>query len=272
MRPGPVALVSLAAAVAVAGCRAATEPTRRVAVSAALASDLALVRGQRVLFLHHSVGVNVLAGIQALDGEAGSGLRVLELPPDESIPDGAGILHAGVGKNGDPASKIDGFAALLRGRSFGPGLALMKLCYVDIDPRTDVGAVFERYARTVEALRRELPDVRLAHVTTPLERRPTDLKSRVRRLLGLPVWVDASNAKRAEYNRRLLERFAADPVFDLAAAESTAEDGSRSLDAGVPSLRGEYTDDGGHLNARGQRHVAAAAIRFLAAAARGEGL
>jgi hypothetical protein len=146
----------------------------------------------------------------------------------------------------------------------------MKLCFVDFDPRTNVDDLFGHYQRTVEDLKREHPEIRFAHVTAPLFRRPTDLKSSARRLLGREVWEDAANVKRAEYNRRLKETFASDPVFDLARVEATGPDGSvSSFEQGgrtYLTLHPSFTDDGGHLNASGQRTAGAAAIRFLAAA------
>ncbi len=180
-----------------------------------LPADLALIARKRVYFLHHSVGGNILAGVEQLGAEVGTAPIRMATPEDAS-PDGPVLVHGSGGRNGEPLSKTEAFAALIRGGRVRPSLAFMKLCYVDFNPRTDVEAIFSAYARTLEALEREHPEIRFAHVTTPLTRRPTDLKSRARRLLGLEVWEDASNAKRAEYNRRLVERFPSDPVFDLA--------------------------------------------------------
>jgi len=60
---------------------------------------------------------------------------------------------------------------------------------------------------------------------------------------------------RGEFNRLLRERYAEDPIFDLAAVTSTYPDGRRetfTLDGKTyESLVPAYTDDGGHLNAVG---------------------
>jgi hypothetical protein len=244
-------------------------------MTAALQQDLAAVRGGRILFTHHSVGVNVLAGVDALAREAGVPLRVATLE-EAAGADGPLLAHGGGGRNTDPRSKIDHFAAVIRARpGVRPELAFLKLCYVDFAPDTDVPALFAHYQATLEALEREHPEIRFAHVTAPLFRRPTDLQSAAKRLLGRPVWEDAANARRAEYNALLRARFAGDPVFDLAAVESTGPDGAPCRTAvdgrEVPSLDPRYTDDGGHLNAAGQRAAGAAAIRFLAAALQGKG-
>jgi hypothetical protein len=241
-------------------------------MGAALEQDLKAVQGGRILFTHHSVGVNILAGVDALSREAGVPLLVLSVEEGAAAA-GPAIVHGGGGRNTDPRSKIDHFAALIRSTpSLRPDLAFMKLCYVDFAPDTDVPALFAHYHQTLEALKRERPEIRFAHVTTPLFRRPTDLRSTVKRLLGRSVWEDAANARRAEYNALLRERFGADPVFDLAGVESTGPDGApcRTEVEGRPvqSLDPRYTDDGGHLNAAGQRAVGAAAIRFVAAALR----
>jgi hypothetical protein len=238
-----------------------------------LDADLAVARKGRIFFSHHSVGRNVLAGIQSLDARAG-GERLQVVDLDEALMrPGPLLAHASGGRNQDPKSKIDYFAATLRGTSaLAPDLAFMKLCYVDFEPRTDVEGLFAHYRSTLEALKREHPRIRFAHVTVPLMESPSDLKSSLRRLLGREVWEDASNARRTEFNQRLVEAFGADPVFDLARAETIGPDGSsvtRSQGQGqVPSLHPAWSEDGGHLNAAGQQVAGAAAIRFLGSALR----
>ncbi len=240
-------------------------------VTQQLAADLAKVKEARILFSHHSVGRNVLAGVSRVESEVGGRpIRLVSIEEAGAL-DGALLAHGSGGRNGDPRSKIDFFAATLRGdRALRLQLAFMKLCYVDFDPATDVDALFEHYRRTLEALRREYPEIRFAHVTVPLHRRPSDVKSVLRRLAGREVWEDRANAKRAEFNRRLLEAFPDDPVFDLARLESTGPHGDVAtfeLDGrSYPSLHPALTDDGGHLNAVGERAAAVAAIRFMAGA------
>jgi hypothetical protein len=184
------------------------------------------------------------------------------------------LAHGGGGRNGDPKGKIDIFAAAIRkDAGLHPNLAFLKLCYADVDPRTDVADVFEHYRKTLEDLRREFPGIRFAHVTIPLMEHPVDLKNRIYRVIGREVWADASNVKRAEFNRRLLEAFPADPIFDLAKLEATRPDGGQAtFEAGgktYPSLWAGYSEDGGHLNVAGQRAAAAEAARFMAGALQG---
>lgn len=239
-----------------------------------LGAELAVIRQGRILFTHHSVGVNILAGMERIDAAAGgSRLRMATLDEAATLA-GPVLAHGGGGRNTDPRSKIDAFAALIRREPLlGPDLAFMKLCFVDFEPTTDVGALFSYYQRTLEALKRERPGMRFGHVTVPLFRRPTDLKSSLKRLAGREVWEDAANARRAEFNERLRRAFASDPIFDLAGAEATGPDGrTASFEVAgreVPSLDPRYTEDGGHLNALGQEVVGAEAIRFLARALQG---
>lgn len=270
---GTIIAATLVAAVAFA-CRPAAQASRgegEPIMGPQLERELAAVRAARILFMHHSVGRDVLAGIEALDAELGGG-RIRMTTLHEAAADPAPLLaHFSGGRNTDPKSKMDAFAAALRAEPrLLVDVALMKLCYVDFDPRTDVAGLLAHYQRTAAEIRDARPDVRLAHVSVPLTRRPTDLKSSVRRLLGLEVWEDAANARRAEFNRRLAAAFPQDPAFDLAKVEATAPDGAVSTfeyeGALHQSLHPGYTDDGGHLNAAGRRAAGAAAIRFLAAA------
>jgi hypothetical protein len=238
-----------------------------------LAGDLATLRQARIYFYHHSVGENVLAGIQQLDAEAGGGRLNFTSVAEAARVQGPVLAHGWGGLNKLPKTKIDFFAATLRGeRGLNADLAMMKFCYVDFNPRTDVDDLLAYYKRTLDALKLENPGTRFAHVTVPLTARPTDLRSRARRLLGLEVWEEAANAKRIEFSRKVKEAFPSDPVFDLASVEARGPDGveTTSEHAGKRylSLYPGYTEDGGHLNASGQRTAGAAAVRFVADALR----
>lgn len=246
------------------------------ATAASLADDLAVVRRARIYFYHHSVGLNLLEGVQRLDSEAGGGGGGVKLasPAEAARAQGPVLAHGWGGENRQPRTKIDSFAATLRAeRALAPDLAFMKFCYVDFDPRTDVDALFGHYRQTLDALKREFPGVRFAHVTVPPTDSPTDLKSRTKRLMGLEVWADASNARRAQFSRKVRAAYPEDPVFDLAEVESTEpETGTRATSEHggqrYPALQPRFTDDGGHLNGAGQRVAGAALIRFMAAALR----
>src|SRR5438445_5094679 len=72
-----------------------------------LATDLGVVRQARIAFSHHSVGVNILAGIGRLDaGSTGTRLRLASLEEAAAL-EGPVLAHGGGGSNGAPKSKID---------------------------------------------------------------------------------------------------------------------------------------------------------------------
>ncbi len=259
------------AASALIGCQRGqvdSSASTQQAVSAELRGNLERARQRRVLFAHKSVGENVLSGLRAVLAESSLEWKIANV---EQAPVGAVLVEATPGENGDPRSKVDGFAALVRQASPPPDLALMKLCYVDVVEGTDVAAVFGHYEQTLKQLEQELPQIVFGHVTVPLSPPSRSAKDRVKRWVGRSVWADVGNAKRAEYNARLRAAFPAERIFDLAAIEATRPDGSREeIVVGgqtVPSLVPAYASDaGGHLNALGQRVAAEGFVRFVVAA------
>ena len=235
-----------------------------------LAVDLAADRQARILFSHHSVGANIIEGVKRLDAEnpGGGHIRVTSLN-EAAASKGPMLIEFSGGQNGEPKSKIDAFAATIRGEPhLKPDLAFMKFCFVDFNPRTNVDDLFNYYRKTIVALKKEYPEIRFAHITVPLTERPTGLKWRLFRLIGKEVWEDEANVKRAEFDRLLKESFGADPVFDLSRIEATSPDGHLTTfeerGQNYPSLYPGYTEDGGHLNTVGQQVAGEAFIRFMA--------
>jgi hypothetical protein len=148
-------------------------------------------------------------------------------------------------------------------------IAVCKLCYVDVTPATDVRQLFDLYRRHVDEVRRRHPGITIVHVTLPLTAAEPVLKAVAKRVLGRATGRDL-NIKRNDYNRFLCDHYGStDVIFDLAAAESTKPDGSRSCftvgDETRYTLSPEFTSDGGHLNEPGRRM---AAHEFLLALAR----
>ncbi|MBN2195883.1 MAG: hypothetical protein JW751_23905 [Polyangiaceae bacterium] len=250
-----------------AGAALGCEPSAKVTIDMnELRPAIHAVETKRVLFTHKSVGQNLLEGLGGILTDSGTPWKVVPL---EGAGDGPALLEATPGENRDPRSKIDGFAELVRKTNPRPDAALMKLCFVDISVETDLDGLFEHYQTTVRALKKDVPDVVIVHVTVPLSVNATDAKSRVKRWLGRSVWSDAENAARAAYNDRLRTAFAGEPIFDLAALESTRPDGSREefvvQGKTVPALVAAYASDpDGHLNRDGQRHVARGFLEVLA--------
>lgn len=242
--------------------------------SGELRRDLETISRARILFGHQSVGRNLLAGLHDLSESLGVPLRILEIkdaPPDE-LP---GLFHVGIGRNGDPRSKWEHFVRLLdeptRPRY---DVAMMKLCYVDLTHRSKWTAneLLEPYARALHEAQVRWPDTRIAHVTMPLRVQVRSPKLRLKRWLGMTVREDEDNVLRNEFNAGLRTRFADELIFDLAAIEATRDHKS---DSGffrdqrfVLTLAPEYSSDGGHLNAEGQRQAAIGLVHTLASVLR----
>jgi hypothetical protein len=257
--------------VAVVGCRDLPAPEMTVAArpSAETIPDNAWQRlsNRRILFGRQSVGRNILDGVSELAGrDPRFGLSIQEFSGETPSN---GITHFVVGENGKPATKMAAFASVLDSLSNEePDVAGFELCYLDFSRDTDEREVFDKYRSTIDSIRLRHPKLQLIHLTTPLTADEPRLKFLLKQLLGRVTERDL-NAKRARYNAMLRQAFGSrDAVFDLAGAESTLEDGSRTVSrsAGieVESLAPEYTDDGGHLNARGRRVVAGQFLAFLA--------
>jgi lysophospholipase L1-like esterase len=102
----------------------------------------------------------------------------------------------------------------------------------------------------------------------PLTTRSPGWKRMLNRILGRREAADVANVNRERYNIGIRTRYPGDPLFDLAAVESTAPDGSRSTfalngETGYALIE-EYTTDGGHLNVRGRMAAARELVRVLA--------
>jgi hypothetical protein len=225
---------------------------------------------KRILFGHQSVGNNIISGIEELiSAHKQITLNISQAEEAGSIQK-PGFYHFGVGRNTDPRSKIDDFARRLRaGLGAHIDVAFFKLCYLDLDTGTDTRALFGHYQRALANLRREFPGITFAHVTVPLVAVQEGPKAWIKTFIGRPLYGIEDNYQRNEYNKLILETYGGkEPVFDLAKAESTYPDGTRShLVSGgreIFVLAPEYTSDGGHLNHTGRRVVAGEFLRFLA--------
>lgn len=235
------------------------------------------VADMRVFFAHQSVGANIVQGVVDLGADERGHVLTVTRAADELAIVGPGIYETPVGRNGDGRSKIDHFARLLdSGIGSKVDVAFMKLCYVDIDEHTDVSALFDHYRTTLDGLAERHPGVKFLHVTTPLQGPPpgfvTGLKQIVKRMMGRGGKGAARNAARETYNDLMRGAYGGrGTLFDLAWIESTSPRGTATTlpydGRRVRCLAAEYTDDGGHLNARGRRVVARKLILALAQSA-----
>ena len=222
-----------------------------------------------VVFGHQSVGNNLLSGVERLAAWEKARIAIREQRQGPAL---AGINHFLIGRNGDPAAKIRDFAAAIdAGAAQGADVAMMKLCYADFNATTDARQVAEQYISSLESLSRRYPDTRFVAVTVPLRAVQTGAKAWGKRLLGQLPGGYLDNARRGEFNTRLRERYlATGRLFDLARAESDAsgECCRVSVDGQeVETLNPELTQDGGHLNERGQVLVGSAFLSFASALA-----
>jgi hypothetical protein len=245
--------------------------TPSVRVDEPSATQLQTVAHTRVLFGHQSVGANVLTGIPALfDAGDVPAPRIVETR-DAVASDTGFIAHAYVGRNGDPLGKLVDFAEVLDGPLGGEvDVALVKLCYVDIDATTDVDMVFDAYVTTMADLAARHPDVRFLFTTVPLTA-DRSLKSKVKAVVGRDDRMGpADNQARQRYNEMIREQYGrTGQLFDIAAVEST-------MLQGTPTERGEgdgtyyvlndhLRSDRAHLNEQGAAAAAAELVRVVAA-------
>ncbi len=273
----PYAAVALSVALVVSSCRKPERPATSAPVRLAeLLPDDAVGRLTRktVFFGHQSVGFNLLDGIRDWAAEDPRLRLDIRETADLATLAGPAFAHARIGRNGNPASKIADFTNALRRRGgTRVDVALMKFCYTDFARLEDVPGVFRSYSEALADLRRESPGTTFVHVTTPLTApvNPAKLfvKDWVKRALGRPTGAGSERAIN-EFNDLVRKTYLGrEPVFDLAAVESTRADGTRVTRrwAGnaVELLAPEYTSDGAHLNEAGRRRAALELLKVLTA-------
>jgi hypothetical protein len=225
---------------------------------------------KKIFFGHQSVGSNIIQGIRELMAtDPRLKINVVKSADPQSIPAPA-IVEFEIGRNGDPRSKNEAFAAILdKGMGAHGGIAMFKYCYVDIDSSTDVQKMFTDYRAEINTLKAKYPALKIAHITVPLTTVEPTTKAWIKSMLGRTTTQDV-NAKRNEFNNLLRKTYSGvDPIFDLAEVESTQSDGTRSYfirdGEKIYTLAPEFTTDGGHLNEAGRRAAAEVLLQVLAA-------
>lgn len=235
-----------------------------------IGNDLRSLMSARIFFGHQSVGQNIVDGIDELLSRHGLPSDYI-ISADQPPPSGKGFLwHRPVGKNMHPISKCEDFTRILNHpMARDIDFALCKFCYIDINEHSNITDLFKRYQQHMKLLKVRHPDIRFIHTTVPLRHNATGPGVWFRELLGRANRSKLANINRNRFNRLLVEEYTNEPIFDLAASESTCPDGRRSSFTYKNrdiyySLAGEYTDDGGHLNNTGRIKVAEDLIRYLA--------
>lgn len=225
---------------------------------------------KRIFFGHQSVGYNIVAGLQDIVNENSKiSLGFKETFDPNSYEPGV-ISHYRIGYNEDPRSKLDMFAFLARaGGAEKADIMFFKFCYVDFNSATDVQFLFDSYKAAFKELKTQFPNTTFIHCTVPLTTIQTGPKAWIKGVLGRPAAGIVENAKRHDFNEMLRQTYSGkEPVFDIAAAESTFLDGKRAVYEFNGSqyyyLIPDYASDGAHLNEQGRKVVATKLLLLLA--------
>ncbi|MCU7932419.1 MAG: hypothetical protein KZQ90_16580 [Candidatus Thiodiazotropha sp. (ex Codakia rugifera)] len=239
-----------------------------------LAKDLETLASARVFFGHQSVGNNIIDGLESIARDVQDvDLSIMDF---HSFSESAGgcLVHSRVGKNAEPRSKCVDFGQIIDQKLSGMiDYAMLKFCYIDINRDTDVAKMFSDYQQIMDDLVGRHPEITFVHTTIPLRHSPSGPSIWLREVLGRPNISKLDNIKRNQFNRLIYSTYGASPIIDIAASESTYPDGTREsfkMDGQTYySLIGDYTHDGGHLNAIGSLHVASTFVQELAQIIRG---
>lgn len=225
---------------------------------------------RHIFFGHRSVGRNLVEGLERLLASQDSPALVIHRRKAPGASGSPGLYELDIGSNRIPATKDLAFANILAS-GFGdiPGaIAMQKYCYVDVGPKTDPVRLFDQYAAHVARCRKRHPGLTWVHFTIPLQTVPGGVYETIGNWVGAPTHASL-NASRERFNDLMRSRYGAtEPVFDIAAMQSTRADGGQVLrryrGSLVRTMAPEWTDDGGHLNEAGREWVAAPFLTFLA--------
>lgn len=238
----------------------------------ASAEQLHAVSHARVFFAHQSVGSNIVDGVPAV-------YQAKNLPAPEFTQLAAAgaddnLLEVQIGENGDPLGKIAEFDELIRsGLGNTINVAVLKLCYVDVQEGTDVQKIFNQYRDTLAGLRSDYPNVEFVPATVPLTTLDGPLDT-VKAWLGRgDGFGPGDNLVREELNALLRAEYAGTGLlFDIAAIESTTLHGDRVTGRHngniYYALEETYASDTAHLNPKGAAVVADSFLAVVANAAR----
>jgi len=228
---------------------------------------------KRIFFGHQSVGYNIIDGIIEIIKERDYiKLNIVETV-DSTAFDRPIFAHAQVGRNTEPASKINGFKNIIdAGVGDKVDIAFFKFCYVDVMRDSNTRKIFDNYRNTIEDLKAHYPRTIFLHVTVPICSAPKGaeraLKESIKLLVGKPGVLD-DNIKRQHYNTLLNVVYSkTEPIFALALVESVDPNGFRCYATKraekVFVMASQYTDDGGHLNEEGRKRTGEQLLIILA--------
>lgn len=234
-------------------------------------NKLEALSNKTYFFGHQSVGRNMLDGLRmVMQDNPAVKLKIIESESVTSLEPGT-FMHANVGKNKQPQTKIDHYlGALDSGLGNKVDAAFLKFCYVDMSQTGDPQRLFNQYQSSVQALKTKYPGTTFIHFTLPLESIPGGFKTTIKDLIGKEISERMDNVRRTEYNRLLREAYSGkEPVFDIARFESIDPTTGKATKFDLDGQQYEAmapgnTDDGGHLSDSGKRWIAEQLIVFLA--------
>ncbi|MDR3598829.1 hypothetical protein [Clostridium sp.] len=234
-----------------------------------ISNKIRIISQAHIFFGHQSVGGNIVSGLKKIYSESNQNDSVVEELNDNSRLEGKYFVHTNIGNNGEPDSKFREFENIvnkLSGKKLE--IAMMKLCFVDINKNTKLEDVFNSYASMVDSTQKKYPNLTIVHFTVPLKSQPSFINKIKAIIKNRDIDDPQDNIARNRYNDLILSKYSNQFVFDLAKVESTYPDNTREfiIINGKPvyTLIKEYTDDGGHLNKMGQQIIAENLIAKLA--------
>lgn len=233
---------------------------------------------KKIYFGHQSVGFNIMDGIkEIMKKNPAIRLNLRETKDPGEFKTGI-FAHSPNGENLHPKTKVDAFVkTMTSGLGRSVDIAFFKLCFVDINPDTDVKELFKYYKTALTSLKAKYPKVIFIHATVPLTTEDEQLsaadriKDLVKKVLGRRTRAQTavlSNINKNEYNRLLRDEFRSDYIIDVEQYESTRPDGTRLISTKEGkkhfSLVPAYSSDGGHLTGIGKIAVADSVLALLA--------
>jgi hypothetical protein len=203
-------------------------------------------RRLKVVLGHESVGFNVVQGIELLSQQLPQRYRI-DVGHDVQAGWYGGNVGLGeffVRNMANVPGKAQAFEQRLGGGVGGAvDVASLKLCWADLQQRSDADAAFKTYIDVMERMATRYPKVKFVFWTLPLRKEAM------------------LNEKRERFNQLMRDYAKAHDVvlFDIADIESHQPDGTAVKDQnGREAMWGNYTNDGGHLNDDGKVRVARA--------------
>jgi hypothetical protein len=231
-------------------------------------NKLKVIGQKHIYFGHKSVGENIVSGLNIIISENGkNALKINELNDNFQFG-GNYFIHSNIGQNGDPIGKCREFSSIINNLSNkNLDMAMMKLCFVDINKNSNIYEVFKYYNATIDSIQKKYHDLTVIHFTVPLKSKPSWINKIKDMIKGRKNYDTHDNLARNKYNELLFSKYSKKDIFDLAAAESTYPDGNRESIVFEGKrcyfLISDYTDDGGHLNDKGKQVIAEKLINQL---------